>query len=259
MSILDDVKGIIILARTAEKLDYPLDIDKFKRYLLLIRHIDLRELIEIKKKEYPPELAQNCQEILKKANILLRRIENKEALFQEPRDFLKFVISLEQLVLKESEEIEEIESGAQIKPSLSRLMKILKSNPNEAREKGFLFRGVSEEDYQKIKKGEILFAADPFGQATIVEHILDPTNNPHTPFISLTENPRIAERFGKIIVISKKGLQGHLFTPEEIDSILRHSSPLWSRAKRLQRKNYEFILGPAKGIPAAIPRKAVIL
>lgn len=256
MSILDDVNRIIILARTAEKLDYHRDIDKFKRYLLLIRQIDLWELVEIKKKEYPPELAPNCQKILKKANILLRRIESKEVQFEELQDFLKFVISLEQLALKKSEEIE---SGAPVKLSLNQLMKLLKSNPNVAREKGFLFRGVSEEDHQKIKKGEILFAADPFGQATIVEHILDPTNNPHTPFISLTENPRTAERFGKIIAISKKELQGHLFTPEEIDSILRHSSPLWSRAKRLQQKNYEFILGPAKGIPAAIPHKAVIL
>jgi len=61
-----------------------------------------------------------------------------------------------------------------------------------------------------------------------------------------------------VIVISKKKLQGHLYTPEEIESILRRDGTLWLRAKKLQRKNYEFILGPAKNVPAAIPSDAIL-
>ncbi len=256
MGFLDDVKKIIFLARKAETLDYPREIDKFRKFLLLIRQLDIRQMYDIRKEEYPPELAITCQKILKMANVILRRIESREVQFQELQDFLQAVISLEQLVLKEGREIEE---RAYIKPSLGGLAKILKYDPAEARKKGILYRGVSEEDFQKVMSGETLYAADPFGETTLVEHILDPTNNSQTPFISLTENFQIAERFGKVIALSRKGLQGHLFTPTEIDGILRRSSTLWLKAKRLQRKNYEFILGPAKDMPAAIPREAVLL
>lgn len=128
--------------------------------------------------------------------------------------------------------------------------------PSDALAKKVLFRGITMWQEDQIQRGEPLFAEEPAGKTSLAEHILSKEGG---PFISLTADQKTAKHFGgKVIAVRMDRLIGHLYRPEEIEAILRNTHKEWSKAKKLQRKNVEFILGPTKQTAACIPINAII-
>ena len=121
-----------------------------------------------------------------------------------------------------------------------------------------MFRGISQNDYESILSNKPLLAPFPRSKLGLTEHILN-SGNLETPFISLTSDINAAKKFGIPIIIDITKLNGHLYTPEEIESILkREAKQFWTVQLRLQKKNNEFILGPSKSHLAEIPSDAII-
>ncbi len=221
--------------------------------------IQIKEIIPLLEKIIAVDLEQlaktsNFSEKGKKIVLTLHAIISDlskkiwKAKISEIEDSLNRIIFLEERIAQEI---------PFVIPS-SILKKVLNYTPAKAREKGFLFRGLSETDYQKVVQGESIFSALPNGEVSIEDHILDPTNNPKTQFISLTADASTAKKFGKVIAINVKRIRGRIIPPEEIESILRRTSSRWNQAKKLQKKNTEFLLGPTKRELAEIPASAIL-
>ena len=133
-----------------------------------------------------------------------------------------------------------------------RFKQILAWTPHKVYKKGFLFRRVSDDTFATVRSGHDIYAGhDP--QISLYEHLVQRTNNPAAPFISLTSDKSAAEHFGNIIIVDWHKLRGHILTPEEV--IKRVSD---TRAAALIRKNTEFILAPRRGEVACIPAESLV-
>ena len=242
--LIDDIKLIITLARQIQN-----DTSEAPRLLKIIKDLDLRQEYSLNQRKASVGLRRHCREIYLLSEKALQ--EQKLGRAELLRTLLNKIINLENLIL------DQMPSETFFVPSKI-LEKVLNYSPKEAVSRGFLFRGLSSEDYAKIMVGQDLFARNPKGKVDLIDHILDPTNNPDTPFISLTSDLASAQRFGHIVAVDIKKLRGHLYRPEEIEAILRRNSRIWSRAKKLQKKNSEFLLGPTRYDVASIPVGAVV-
>ncbi len=125
-------------------------------------------------------------------------------------------------------------------------------SPEEAFEKGILYRGVSDEEYESYVKGRSFFAKSPFARQPLAVHILDPTSA--TQFISLTTDRAIAKKFGKVIPLNSAKIRGNLLGPDQI----RQKAGKDPSVKKLVVKNTEFILEPANNQPAELPPESFV-
>lgn len=252
--IIDDLRLIIRLARKLQlKLqsgEYGDDGHKVEilRLLEIIQNLDLKQQYSIQRKELPPQLVGKCKLVYALASRAIREIQGKNYIPENLVAMVEHIINLEQ----------EISTDLILPTKVIR--KILNYSPAEAISHGILFRGISDQDYQKVLIGEPLFAPHPPGTLTITEHILDPAKAPSSQYISLTTDVKTAEHFGKVIIIQREFIRGHLFTPAEIEADLKRRAGnfKWTAPLRLQRKNSEFLLGPSRMEVARILPEAVI-
>ncbi len=248
--IINDLRLAIRLARNLQlKLRQGNEpTEEMVKLLGIIKNLDLKQQYSLEKKEFPPVLVRKCKLIYALATRALREIEERNYVPNNLIAILEQIISLEE------------EISVEVILPTRNIRKMLQYSPIEAARHGILFRGVSDEDYEKIQKGEPLFAPNPRGTLTITEHILDQVKAYNSPFISLTTDVKTAERFGKVIAIKKELLHGHLYTPSEIEADLkkRASAIVWTAPLRLQRKNSEFLLGSSKTEFACIMPEVVL-
>ena len=250
--IIDELRLIIRIARglqfKLQKRELDEETDEIIRLLELIRNLDLKQQYSLDRKELSPDLIKRCKLIYALGTRALHEVQEKNYIPANIVGILERIISLE----------EEI-STTLILPTKN-LRQLLRYSPTEAIAHGVIFRGVSQTDYEKVMKGEYLFAPNPHGPITITEHILDPIKARDSPFISLTTDIKTAERFGKVLVIDINLLRGHLFTPAEIEADLKRRAGKikWTNPLRLQRKNSEFLLGPSGTVVASISPESII-
>ena len=245
------VEKIIKLAREI-KLDLPAvyETGKSKNILNLlqaIKRFDVEEFQLIKKETGSKKLMDECLLIYKLADEAIKDVQEKYA-FEKAEEVIDKIVGLEAFLIKE------YETEIRFVPSKN-LGKILGFSPREAIENGYLYRGVLQDDYRKIRRGLSIIARAPGGKVSLAEHILDQTNNPNTQYISLTADVYVARRFGKVIAVDVRKLKGHLFQPSDIERMTMQDT----RVKKLRRKNTEFILGPSRVSPAIIPADAVVI
>ncbi|MBS3124712.1 hypothetical protein J4211_00440 [Candidatus Woesearchaeota archaeon] len=121
----------------------------------------------------------------------------------------------------------------------------------QAQKNGWLFRGLSDMEYQRCEQGLPLFAKNPNASTPLIQHILGTAED---QFISFTTMVSAAARFGKILVVKKAQLKGNLLDASQIERKIAGDT----QAKRLVLKNTEFILEPGSGQPAEIPVEAFV-
>ncbi|MBS3166235.1 hypothetical protein J4444_03880 [Candidatus Woesearchaeota archaeon] len=252
--IIDNLQQIITLAKSLREkiVTGYVDTEEVLAILELIKRVDLEQEYAAGKRDMPASIIRKTKIIFLLADRAYQEIISKHYVPDNVITILDKIVELEH----------EIQKDVVIIPIVptSEIKRILSYSAREAYSRGFLFRGVSAEDYARVMLSESIFAADPNGHVNLLKHILDSTNNPRTQFISLTSDVSKAEHFGRVIIIRKDQLLGHLYTPVEIEAILRKETrgTEWSKAKKLQLKNTEFILGPSRSEVARIPASAVI-
>ena len=218
-------------------------IDRILEILKIIRKFDRKQLSAIDHETGSRTLMKLCEQIHDLTEEALTDMEEKWN-FDKAEEVINRIIELET----------HLAGLRRIAPSRE-AQKILSYSPNRALAKRILFRGVSEADYVKILNGHDLTAVLPNARINLVQHILDPTNNPNTQYISLTSNVNIARGFGRPIPVEAKKLKGHLLSPKDLDGRTGGDT----RVKKLRKKNFEFILEPDRTSEAKIPAESVVL
>ncbi|MBI4148154.1 hypothetical protein HY490_02580 [Candidatus Woesearchaeota archaeon] len=133
------------------------------------------------------------------------------------------------------------------------LSRILSYNPEEALSKGYVFRGLSDHEWERKQRRLSIFSKNPTSKGKLIAHLIDPSTSDQ--FISLTTDVETAKKFGHIVALRKEALKGELLDPDNIEQQIKGDT----RAKKFQRKNTEFILAPAENQPAEIPADAVVV
>ena len=233
-----EAKGQIFVKKGAET--------KLLKFLNILKSFDAREFGIIKKETGSSMLLSECMQIYQSIEVAIDDVHEKE--YAKAAQLVGRIVALEELLLHG------FKSKVKFAPS-SRISQILNYSPKEAASKGFLFRGVSELDYEKVAAGHDIIAVRPDAKIPLLKHVLDPTNNPDTQFISLTADSNIARHFGngRLIVLDMKKLDGNLLSPDDISNITNDTQIM-----RLVRKNSEYILAPTKSGVARIPAQAVV-
>ncbi len=236
------------ILRTAQKAKAECEKGKVKnaiQLLKLIRQLDTKRFGLLKD-------ATGSQKLVKESKEVYRLVD--ETLQKEPdvnviSEVLDRIIYLENYFMDIMKEIPFIPS--------EKLMRILELSPREAIHRGYLYRGLSDDEYKRIMRGGDLFAKDPNGNVTLIKHVFDPSNNPDTQFISLTADVNTARRFAEhnhIIVVDASKLKGALLSPKEIEQMTGRDT----RVRRLVEKNFEFILAPTRKEKARIDVEALV-
>ena len=221
-------------------------IKNIRKLLLIIQRFNVKQFAAIKEETGSANLMKAAETISLAADEALKDIDNQY-------DFTKAEALVQKILELEAYIANNFEAELRFAPS-KELGKILKYSPQDAIAKGYLFRGLSDADYQKVLRGVGITAKKPRGAVSVANHILNPANDPNTQFISLTADVDVARHFGRPIAINIAMVKGHLMTPDEI----RRETARDTRVERLRKKNTEFLLAPSRVSIALIPVDAVI-
>ena len=244
------IEQIIRLAK-AVKDDFPDvyetgKIKNIRSLLLIIKRFNIKQFSAIKEETGSANLMKAAEAIARAADEALLDIDNKYN-FTKAETLVQNIIELEAYIANN------FETELRFAPS-KELGKILRYSPQDAIAKGYLFRGLSDADYQKVLKGVGITAKKPDGVVSVLDHILNPSNDPNTQFISLTADVDTARHFGRPVAVNVAKVKGHLMPPDEI----RRATGRDTRVEKLRRKNTEFLLAPTKTSVAEIPADAVV-
>ncbi len=249
-SAKDYIEQIIRVAR-AVKDDFPTvyetgKIRNIRRLLLIIERFNVKQFKAIKEETGSTNLMKAAEGIALAANQALKDIDDQY-------NFTKAEMLVQKIIELEAYVANNFEAELRFAPS-KELGKILRYSPQDALAKGYLFRGLSDSDYQRVLHGTGITARKPNGTISVANHILDPTNNPDTQYISLTADVDVARHFGRPIAVTVAKLRGNLMSPDQIRRATAHDT----RVERLRRKNTEFLLAPTRTTVAQIPANAVV-
>ena len=252
--LIDDIKRVIAFARGIQVKLRNTELwdnqEEILRFLKIIKDIDLDEQYTMKRKNLPKDLMRKVKLVYRLANRAINEIEDHNYVPENVIAILEEIIALE----------EEISSDVSVLLPTLRIKEIIRFSPAETLSRGLFYRGVSVSDCDKLNAGESIYAPNPRGEITITEHIFDSSKSSDSQFISLTTDVNVAKHFGRLMVLKKDMLIGHLYNPADIERDLkRHGKKVkWTKALRLQRKNSEFLLGPKGSQVATIMPEAVI-
>jgi len=223
------------------------------KLLELIKRFDIKQFYLIKEKTRSKRLMDECRVIYSLTDEAIRDVKETWT-FDKAEQVVDKIISLEGYLKQD------LNRQYKFIPSKN-FKRVLSFSPKQAEAKGILFRGLAQNDWERILRGQDIHAKVPQSHVPIINHILDPTNNPNTQFISLSSDPKTARRFvtGGIIAVERKKLKGHIVDKKEFELLTRGSKGTdVSKAKVFLRKNSEFILSPTKKSFAIIPAESVI-
>ncbi len=246
----DYIEQIIRIAKVVNE-DFPTvyetaRIKNIRKLFLIIQRFNIKQFTAIKDETGSAKLMKAAEAISLAANEALKDIDNKY-------DFTKAESLVQRILELEAYIANNFEAELRFAPS-KELGKILRYSPQDAIAKGYLFRGLSDGDYQKVLKGVGIAAKKPDGRVSVLDHILNPANDPNTQYISLTADVDTARHFGRPVAVNTSKLKGHLMPPDEI----RRATGQDTRVERLRKKNVEFLLAPTRTVAAEIPADAVV-
>ncbi len=244
--LLQAIRIAKLIKKDLESVDETGKTRNILNFFKALQQINIEQLRQAKLEIKSKKLIKECGEVLGMVTASIESIENRYS-FEIARQTIDRIIALESYIYQDFEkEIKFIPS--------KELNKIINYSPKEAVSKGYIFRGVSDEDFDKIMRGQDIYARVPDGKVPLLRHVLDPTNNQETQFISLTADSSVARNFGRIIAIKINGLKGNLIPPKEVIARTHNET----KAARLVKKNTEFILEPTRLNLACIPASAVV-
>jgi uncharacterized protein YjgD (DUF1641 family) len=174
---------------------------------------------------------------------------------EDLKKLVEAIIKIDVLIFQALTKPEKI---AEIDPIfLEKIIAISKRGPYELFRKGFLCRGISHSDYEKLLQGHPIEGSSNFS-VTPYQHILQRYNDNvvNSPFISLTSDPKTAMGWGDVLVIVSVGnIDGHIHEMEEIIKECHNDG----KAMKFVKKNSEFLLGPRSGKVSKIPWQALVV
>lgn len=244
--ILQAIRIAKLVKKELESVERTGETKNILNFFKVLQQVDIAQLQQIEHEIKSKKLLRECAEILGMVNAAIEDIENNYC-FEIARQTIDKIIALESYLYAD------FEKEIRFIPS-KELNKILNYSPKDAITHGYLFRGISAEDFDKILRGQDLHARVPDGKVSLLKHVLDPTNNQETQFISLTADSSVARGFGRVIAIRMNELKGQLMPPKEVITATGKDT----RAARLIKKNTEFILAPSKDALACIPASAIV-
>lgn len=239
---LSDLQTLVTVAeKDIENIYQNSDQTPLMNILIALESVDEKGLKDLKKEGVSIEFIKAFDEI--KQEVLEARVDLENGDFARAHQILsrlKNVIA-STTVLSQSN-----------LPVTRLISDILSISQREAEKRGYLFRGISVDEYDRFKQGLSLYAKNPGANLPLFNHILGQSID---QFISFTTDALTAARFSQgVLVVRKEKLRGNLLDASQIERKIAGDT----RAKRLVIKNTEFILEPASGQPAEIPAEAFV-